>query len=95
MVRIKGPLDELDAGALRLIKEVAKWKWHPGVYGFVNEFAIPDQKHITRAELADHQLFEPASQTERDAGIVWLTERLELKQTAGLSAHAHSERAPC
>ena len=73
---------------------MARWKWYPGVYGFVNEFAIPNQKHISRAELAAHRLFEPASRAERAAGMAWLTERLEVKQTAGLSAQARCERSP-
>ena len=78
MATIKGPLDGLDTEALRLIKDVAKWKWHPGVYGFVNEFAVADQKRITRAELVEHHLFDPASQPDRAAGIAWLRERLAI-----------------
>jgi hypothetical protein len=84
----------MDAAALRLIKDVAKWKWHPGIYGFVNDFAIPNQKHLTRAELVANGLFEPTSQPERAARIAWLTERLEVKATTGLSAQARCECSP-
>ncbi len=82
MNKIQGPLDGLDVEALCLIKEQAKWKWHPGIYGFVNEFGNPDQKAITRAELVRHHLFGPTSEAERAAGLAWLTERLQGKPAA-------------
>ena len=75
---VTGPLEGLDPKALRLLKEVAQWKWHPGIYGFVNEFGIPNPKQVTRAELVEHHLFGGASPADREAGIQWLKERLEL-----------------
>src|SRR5579871_5344141 len=97
---IQGPLHGLSAEALRLIKEVAGWKWHPGIYGFVNDFALAGQEQITRAELAQHHLFGSACEAERAAGIAWLTERLgtpvrEFTSTrsAGSPCQAASGRA--
>jgi hypothetical protein len=92
MTTIQGPLAGLSSEALRLIKEVAKWRWHPGIYGFVNQLGIPNQKQITRAELAEHRLFGPVSQAECARGIAWLTARLGLRQPAGLYAQPHPEQ---
>lgn len=91
MTTIQGPLAGLSPEALRLIKEVARWRWHPGIYGFVNEFGIPNQKKIARAELAEHRLFGPASQAECARGIAWLTARLGLRQPAGLYAKTREQ----
>jgi hypothetical protein len=91
MTTIQGPLAGLSQEALRLIKEVARWRWHPGTYGFVNEFGIPNQKKITRAELAEHCLFGPASQAECARGIAWLSARLGLHPPARLYAQPRVE----
>jgi hypothetical protein len=83
---IKGPLDGLNAEALRLIKEVAQWKWHPGAYGFVDQFGVADPKRITRAELVERHLYDDASPADRAAGIAWLRERLGVRQATGSGA---------
>jgi hypothetical protein len=76
---IVGPLQGLDPEALRLIKEVAGWKWHPGVYGFVDAFVVPIANQVTRAELVEHHLFDEAKPADRAAGIQWLKERLKIQ----------------
>lgn len=75
-----GPLEDVDTQALRLLKEVAEWKWHPGVYGFVEKFAVEPLNQITREELVERGLTGSPAGEKRDAGLQWLRDRLGVQE---------------